>query len=87
MDPSKENNKSWKKVAIFDNYSDASEKKLKLLAEESSDQLLVKIRRCGPGGSRVKVKVWHPDFVKPKKEKKNVRKTKKPKNSKPSTTS
>lgn len=87
MDPSKENNKSWKKVAIFNNYSDASEKRQKLLAEDSSDQLLVKIRRCGPRGSRFKVKVWHPDFVKPKKEKKNVTKTKKSKNFKSSTAS
>jgi len=32
---------------------------------------LVKIRRCGEGGSRFKVKLWHPDFTAPKKKKKN----------------
>ena len=69
MDPNKENNKSWKKIAIFDNYSDASEKKQKLLADESSDQLLVKIRRCGPGGTQYKIKMWHPDYDKSNKKK------------------
>ena len=72
MDPSKENNKSWKKVAIESTYEAARLRKERLLAESPDGQLLVKIRRCGPSGTQFKLKVWHPDFVKPK-NKKNKR--------------
>jgi hypothetical protein len=72
VDPNKEDNKSWKKVAIENTYEAARHRKEQLLLESSDGQLLVKIRRCGPDGSQFKLKVWHPDFVKPK-NKKNKR--------------
>tara|TARA_R100000008_G_scaffold82977_1_gene67839 strand:- start:256 stop:477 length:222 start_codon:yes stop_codon:yes gene_type:complete len=70
MDPNKENNKSWKKVGIESTYEAAAARKEKLLSENSDNKLLVKIRRCGAGGTQFKLKVWHPDFVKPKNNKK-----------------
>ena len=70
MDPNKENSKSWKKVGIENTYAAAAARKEKLLSENSDNKLLVKIRRCGAGGTQFKLKVWHPDFVKPKSTKK-----------------
>tara|TARA_R100000008_G_scaffold85200_2_gene74508 strand:+ start:561 stop:827 length:267 start_codon:yes stop_codon:yes gene_type:complete len=68
--------KSWKQIKIFDSYQEASTFAQSYgTAAGYDEQLLVKIRRCGPGGSKFKIKIWHPDFVKPKKtkkEKKNV---------------
>tara|TARA_R100001082_G_scaffold103379_3_gene74034 strand:- start:1890 stop:2132 length:243 start_codon:yes stop_codon:yes gene_type:complete len=74
MDPNKENNKSWKKAGYFSTYEEAQTKKTQLHAEHTVDnELVVKIRRSGPGGTRFTVKYWHPDFVKPKNKKKNKR--------------
>ena len=75
MDPNKENNKSWKKVGYFNTYEEARTRKNELHSEYTTDNdLLIKINRCGPGGSRFTVKVWHPDFVTPKNNKKTTRK-------------
>ncbi len=76
MDPSKENNKSWKKVAIFDTYELASDRKNKLIEKDESGELKVKIKRCGPEGTKFKIKIWHPDYVKPKSKKKKTKSTK-----------
>jgi hypothetical protein len=71
MDPNKESNKVWRKVGIESTYEAAAARKEQLLSEHTTDNdLLVKIRRCGPGGTRFKLKVWHPDFAKPKSNKK-----------------
>ena len=71
MDPNKENNKKWRKVGIESSYEAAVARKEQLLSEHTADSdFLVKIRRCGPGGTQFKLKVWHPDFVKPKNNKK-----------------
>ena len=71
MDPNNENNKSWKKVGYFNTYEEAQARKSELHAEHTVDNdLLIKINRCGPAGSRFTVKYWHPDFVKPKNIKK-----------------
>ena len=79
MDPNKESNKSWKKAGYFNTYEEAQTHKSQLHAEHTVDnELIVKIRRCGPGGTRFTVKYWHPDFVKPKNNKK---KNKRPDNS------
>ena len=71
MDTEKKINKLWRKVAILDTYDQAAQLKLALLdAEEHPDLLMVKIKRCGPEGSKFKVKVWHPEFAKTKNNKK-----------------
>ena len=71
MDPNKENNKSWKSVGIKNTYEEAARFVQSYRAGAGHDeQLLIKIKRCGIDGRRFKIKVWHPDFVKPKNNKK-----------------
>jgi|TARA_R110001583_G_scaffold38874_13_gene125244 hypothetical protein len=72
MSESNENNftKKWKSVKILDTYESANDLKEKLLAEDSSSKLEVKIRRCGDGGSKFKVKSWYPPENKTNKAKK-----------------
>ena len=60
MDPSKENNKKWEKVRIFNNYEDANELRGVLLNNDDTGLLLVKVNRCGPEGSQFKVKKHFP---------------------------
>jgi len=60
MDPSKENNKKWEKVRIFNNYTDANELRCVLLDNDDTNQLLVKVHRCGPDGTQFKVKKHFP---------------------------
>ena len=64
MDPSKENNKKWKKVRIFDNYEDANELRCVMKDNDDTGLLEVKIYRCGPEGSQFKVKKYFPDLKK-----------------------
>ena len=68
MDPNNEISKSWKKKAVVATYEEARIRADELLAEDP--QTLVKIRRCGPGGTQFKIKMWHPDYNKPNKKKK-----------------
>jgi len=63
MDPSKENNKKWEKVRIFNNYTDANELRCVLLDNDDTNQLLVKVNRCGIDGSQFKVKKHFPKPV------------------------
>tara|TARA_B100000029_G_scaffold452407_1_gene477603 strand:+ start:350 stop:544 length:195 start_codon:yes stop_codon:yes gene_type:complete len=56
MDPSKENNKKWEKVRIFNNYNDANDLRCVMLDNDDTGFLLVKVHRCGPGGTKFKVK-------------------------------
>ena len=60
MDPSKENNKKWEKVRIFNNYEDANELRCVLLDNDDTGLLKVKVNRCGPEGSQFKVKKYFP---------------------------
>ena len=53
-------NKNWKKDRIFNSYEEAANHKTKMLSEDDSSELLVKIRRCGDGGTRFKVIYWRP---------------------------
>ena len=46
---------AWKSVGTFKSFSEADEKRKKLLA--GNDAALVKVRRCGPEGRMFKVKV------------------------------
>ena len=71
MDPNKENNKSWKKTGNYGTYEEALVKKQEFISEDPN--YVVKIRRCGPRGSRFTIKRWHPDYNKPKSNKKNKR--------------
>jgi len=66
MDPSKENNKKWEKVRIFNNYEDANELRCVLLDNDDTGLLKVKVRRCGPDGAQFKVKKY---FQKPQTKK------------------
>jgi len=53
--------KIWKKVKIFNSYEEAANRKVKMLSEDDTSELLVKIRRCGDGGTRFKVVYWRPE--------------------------
>ena len=53
-------NKNWKKDRIFNSYEDAANHKAKMLFEDNTSELLVKIRRCGDGDARFKVIYWRP---------------------------
>ena len=61
--------KTWKKIKIFDTYEEAAACKVSLLSADTTGELLVKIRRCGPEGSNYKVKTWTPPVQKNKKKK------------------
>ena len=70
--------KSWKKMGYFNTYNEAQTRKSQLHSEHTVDNnLLIKINRCGPGGSRFVVKMWHPDFVTTNKDKKQTKSKKK----------
>ena len=56
--------KSWKKMGHFNTYEAALHKKHAMQAAHADDdQLILKIHRSGPRGSRFTLKMWHPDFV------------------------
>ncbi len=65
--------KTWKTKAIYNYYEDASQIKSLLLENDDSGLLEVKIRRCGPGGSKFKIKTYYPEPI--KKEIKNEKET------------
>ena len=52
--------KIWKRDKIFNSYEEAANHKAKMLFEDDTSELLVKIRRCGDGGSRFGVVYWRP---------------------------
>jgi hypothetical protein len=60
MDLSKENNKKWEKVRIFNNYEDANELRCILLDNDDANTLEVKVYRCGIDGKQFKVKKHFP---------------------------
>ena len=67
MDPNKQNNKSWKQEGIYNTYEEADSYRAVLLSMNTDNKLLVKITRCGPGGSKFKVKSYYPPQAKTKK--------------------
>ena len=70
MDPQNESNKNWKQEGIFDTYEEADNHRAVMLSMNTDNKLLVKVRRCGPGGERFKVKSWYPSSTKNNKGKK-----------------
>ena len=62
--------KRWKDVKTLDTYEDADALREELLASDKTTKLKVKIRRCGDGGSKFKVKSWYPVENKTNKAKK-----------------
>ena len=70
MDPNNENpNKSWKKEGIYSTFEEADSMRYALLSTSTDGKLLVKVRRCGPGGNRFKVVSHYPSPVKTNKNK------------------
>ena len=53
--------KKWKTKAIYNIYEDASEIKNLLLSKDDTGLLEGKIRRCGPGGTKFKIKTYYPE--------------------------
>jgi len=53
-------NKNWKRDRIFNSYEEAANHKASMLSGDDTSELLVKIRRCGDGGTRFKVIYWRP---------------------------
>ncbi|MAI58922.1 MAG: hypothetical protein CML56_08095 [Rhodobacteraceae bacterium] len=68
--------KNWRTEKVLESYEAASNYKSNLLSTDSEDKLLVKIRRCGPGGTRFKVKSWFPPEDKPSAKKSKTKKQK-----------
>ncbi len=58
--PEEKKNKNWKRDRIFNSYEEAANHKASMLSEDDTSELLVKIRRCGDGGTRFKVIYWRP---------------------------
>ena len=74
--------KRWKTLKVFNSYSEADDFRKSLLAEDSTGDLSVKVRRCGEGGSKFKIKTWNlPARNNKKSNKKNNKPTSKKKNS------
>ncbi len=69
MDPNKQNNKSWKQEGIYNTYEEADSYRAVLLSMNTDNKLLVKIKRCGLGGNKFKVKSYYPPQTKTKKGK------------------
>jgi hypothetical protein len=66
--------KRWKTVKVLETYANANSLKEKLLAEDGTSKLEVKIRRCGDQGSKFKVKSWYPVVKTKTKNKKGSKK-------------
>lgn len=61
--------KKWHKVKVLDSYEQADTLRNSLIADDNDSGLLVKIRRCGPRGTKFKVKTWRPTEVTKNKKK------------------
>ena len=71
--------KKWKAGRVFNSFPEADEFRKSLLEQDSSNTLLVKVRRCGDGGSKFRIKTWAPSAPKKKTEdKKSNKKSNKP---------
>jgi len=77
--------KRWKQVGrLVNSYEEAraiAEDTIKrLTTEDDIPGVEIKIKRCGPAGTRFKIKVWYPALA-PKKKKKNEKAKKRNKTS------
>ncbi len=78
----KEKTKQWKNVSTYDSYEAADKKrKLLLTQHKSSNNFLVKVKRCGIGGNSYVVKTYTEEtreskYAKKKKEKAKRRQNK-----------
>ncbi len=61
--------KSWKTMGTYNSFEDADLVRNQLLSS-SSEGTLIKVRRCGPGGTSFKVKQWTPVKLSKKKKSK-----------------
>jgi hypothetical protein len=52
--------KTWKVIARFSNYDDADKKRNEISLKTKTNESIVKVSRCGPGGSEFAVKYWEP---------------------------
>lgn len=52
--------KKWQKIKIFDTYEQAEQLRNELKNNPENENLEIKIRRCGPGGTQFKVKTYRP---------------------------
>lgn len=57
--------KRWQKLKIFNTYDEAAAYKSQLAELPGNENLEIKIRRCGPGGTSFKVKSWDPPQQRP----------------------
>ena len=69
--------KKWQKIKIFDTYEQAFKLKEELSQQDGNSDLLIKIRRCGLGGTKFKVKTWRPMPISSTKKTKNKNKKEK----------
>tara|TARA_A100001015_G_C14873073_1_gene665185 strand:+ start:262 stop:456 length:195 start_codon:yes stop_codon:yes gene_type:complete len=52
--------KKWQKIKIFDTYEEADTLRNNLKNESGNENLEIKVKRCGPGGTKFKVKTFRP---------------------------
>ena len=52
--------KQWKQVKILETFEEADALRKKMLAEDETGKLEVRVRRCGPDGSQFKIKTHLP---------------------------
>jgi len=60
--------KIWKQEGIFNTYEEADNQRAVMLSMNTDNKLLVKVKRCGPGGIQFKVKSWYPPETKKNKK-------------------
>jgi len=72
--------KPWKNVAHCDNFCDADKKRNKYLSE--NDKIQVKVKRCGPNGTKFVVKLRKNPLFEEKVDKKGKKSRKKESNKK-----
>ena len=73
-----EQGKPWKNVAYFDNFCDADKKKDKYLSE--NDKIQIKVKRCGPAGTKFVVKLRKNPLLEENVDKNSKKRRKKGKN-------
>ena len=50
--------KKWQKIKIFDTYEEADTLRNNLKNESGNENLEIKVKRCGRGGTKFKVKTF-----------------------------
>tara|TARA_Y100000310_G_C20464318_1_gene706874 strand:+ start:82 stop:306 length:225 start_codon:yes stop_codon:yes gene_type:complete len=62
--------KRWKKIKTFNTFQEADALRNKIITEDETNSILVRVRRYGHGGEQFMVKTHHPDSQNQKKQKK-----------------